>query len=289
MPSSLNYHRELSLQLLFRKTSGKWKKRFVVLRRSLDISQKCYLDIYPHHRPVAKAIRKLGPGSSIEIAISPGSHAVIRDVSEDNKHNLLGLLSLSKSKEPYLFAAHCDGEVKDLDKLADAVEKLCEITSFEVSVDSDSNNSVPSGAAQFHIYKHTACLTSKSPFMKRVKDIEAFSNHRLLKSHSLEVLSDVSIQVTVNASTKGFDLLNDNQQNIELNDIENLRKGDWFIIEFHIQNSDNTNDQFIGNVSIGPTATMTCRRTCRADMGINEVFQRKVSTASILGVYRSGG
>jgi len=41
-----------------------------------------------------------------------------------------GIRALQKREKTgllkYLFAAHCDGEVKDLDKLADAVEKLCE-------------------------------------------------------------------------------------------------------------------------------------------------------------------
>lgn len=66
-------------------------------------------------------------------------------------------------------------------------------------------------------------------------------------------------------------------QNIEVNDIGDLRKGDWFVVEFHIQNSNEKEDHLTGNVSICPqTTTGTCRRACKADMGIDEIFQRKV-------------
>lgn len=37
------------------------------------------------------------------------------------------------------------------------------VKSFEVSVDSDSNSCLPSGAALLHIYKQRACLTSRTP------------------------------------------------------------------------------------------------------------------------------
>lgn len=77
---------------------------------------------------IAKAFRKLGPRSSLEIEISPHSHAIVRDNCEDSCI-LLGLLPLKEAKRTqpcYVFAAYNDKELDNLTKLQVFVENLCE-------------------------------------------------------------------------------------------------------------------------------------------------------------------
>ena len=74
-----------------------------------------------------------------------------------------------------------------------------------------------------------------------------------------------------------------------MSDIDNLRKGDWFVIEFHIQNSDKMSNHFMGNVSVEPKSRVSCRRTCKAEMGIDEVFQRKVMCYKSISLIMQAG
>ncbi|XP_031567281.1 uncharacterized protein LOC116302193 isoform X2 [Actinia tenebrosa] len=113
---------------------------------------------------------------------------------------------------------------------------------------------------------------------KRVKGVEEASKHKLIKSELLEVFADIN--VAMNVQTTGFDLLNDSQQEVESSDIDNLRKGDWFVIEFRIKQSDHTQVQFDGSFLVEPKAIKSCRRTCKISFGISENFQTKPTLSS---------
>ncbi|XP_048576261.1 uncharacterized protein LOC116618546 isoform X2 [Nematostella vectensis] len=113
---------------------------------------------------------------------------------------------------------------------------------------------------------------------KRVCEIEKSSGHYHRKSHCLDVTSDIRLRVQ--PTSDGFELLNENSLDIDLTDIEMLRKGDWFVIEFHLQQREEAKTQFTGSVSVTPRELRPgdkTRWTCKAFMGIDEVFDLKPS------------
>lgn len=71
-------------------------------------------------------------------------------------------------------------------------------------------------------------------------------------------------------------------QEVESSDLDNLRRGDWFVIEFRVKQSDLNQVQFDGDVSVGPKAKMPCRRACKVSFGISENFLIMVSLFHLL-------
>jgi hypothetical protein len=83
--------------------------------------------IYHHLQP--KAFHKFCPGNATVINISLHSHAVIRELSEDGKTNVLCLLKLQPNDEQdscHFFCACSDEEVSGLNILGDAIQELCD-------------------------------------------------------------------------------------------------------------------------------------------------------------------
>ena len=70
------------------------------------------------------------------------------------------------------------------------------------------------------------------------------------------------------------------QQEVDYNIIENLKRGFWVVIEFHLEHLGSEADQFVGNVCVEPKHLPVggkCPINKKFNLGITEDFELKVS------------
>ena len=60
--------------------------------------------------------------------------------------------------------------------------------------------------------------------------------------------------------------------------MKNLRRGDWFVVEFHLRSS--THTEFFGKVYVGPLCGSSgfdqCGANRKVDIGVNETFKANI-------------
>lgn len=111
---------------------------------------------------------------------------------------------------------------------------------------------------------------------KTVKEREIASKYHLMQTYPFSISSDIVI--SLKHQRQQFRLTSENSQEVDYNIIENLKRGFWVVIEFHLEHLGSEADQFVGNVCVEPKHLPVggkCPINKKFNLGITEDFELK--------------